>query len=84
VVQLHPQAQGSLFIASYATLEVFEPASICTLTEVKVKIMLRSTDSRLVCLGIKHPFGTLEQIFFLCDICWFVGVGRPPLTKGRV
>jgi hypothetical protein len=39
---------------------------------VKVKVMLW----RPVCLGVKHPSGTYDQILLLSDSCGFVDMGR--------
>jgi hypothetical protein len=57
-------------------------------TEVEVEVNLRPTVSHPVCLGVRHPSGTRNQIFFLLEIsftqlwvCYFVA---PSLTRGRV
>jgi hypothetical protein len=60
--------------------------------KLKLKLKLRRnlwpTDSRSVCLGVRHPSGTGDQFFFLLEIsfrqlwvCYFVA---PSLTRGRV
>jgi hypothetical protein len=53
-----------------------------------VKVTLRPTISRPVCLGVRRPCGTRDQFFFLLEIlfrqlqmCYFVA---PSLTRGRV
>jgi hypothetical protein len=59
------------------------------LNYVKVKVILRPTVSRSVCLAVRHPSGTRNQfvllisliIFRLLRLCWS---GAPPLTRGRV
>jgi hypothetical protein len=58
------------------------------LSHVEVEVTLRPTVSRPVSLGVRPPFGTRDQFFFLLEIsfrqlrlCYFVA---PSLTKGRV
>jgi hypothetical protein len=53
-----------------------------------VEVNLRPTVSRPVCLGVRHPFETRENVFFLIEIffrqlrvCYFVA---PSVTRGRV
>jgi hypothetical protein len=51
--------------------------------KVKVKVMLRPTFSRPVCLCVKHPPGAYDQIFITVRqlLCW---CGALSLTRERV
>jgi hypothetical protein len=90
-ITLHTCTHSTIFSASLA-----EPNSRLTAhlelrnstdgsqVRVKVKVILRPTVSRPVCLGIKHPFGAYNQIFITVRqllVCW---CGALSLTRGRV
>jgi hypothetical protein len=68
------------------TVEVFDPAStrVFERFKVKVKVMLRPTVSRPVCLGIKHPSGVYDQIFITVRQMRVCSCGALSLTRGRV
>jgi hypothetical protein len=48
--------------------------------KVEVEVKLQPTVSRPVCLGVRHPSRTRDQLFFLL-VCYFVA---PSLTRGQV
>jgi hypothetical protein len=52
--------------------------------KVKVKVMLRPTVSRPVCLGIKHPCRAYDQIFVAVWHLRGCSCGALSLTRGRV
>jgi hypothetical protein len=52
--------------------------------KVKVKVMLRPTVCRPLCLGVKTHLRPKTKFLLLSDICGFVHVGPPSLARGRV
>jgi hypothetical protein len=56
--------------------------------DVEVKVNLRPTVSRPVCLGVRHPSWTRDQFFFLLEISfrqlWVYYFVAPSLTRGRI
>jgi hypothetical protein len=63
-------------------------SNICIFS-LSLSLMLRPTVSRPVCLGIKHPPGAYDQIFFSVrntEYVWqlrYLFRGTPSLTRGR-
>jgi hypothetical protein len=55
---------------------------------VEVEVTLRPTVSRPVSLGVRRPFGTRDQFYFLLEIFFrqllFWNFVAPPLTRGWV
>jgi hypothetical protein len=68
------------------TVVVFDPASTrgYYYLKVKVKVMLRQTVSRPVCLGIKQPPGAYDQIFITVRQLQVFWCGELSLTRGRI
>jgi hypothetical protein len=87
VAQLCPWALGYLFFASSVSQgyggSILTRLHTCKIAcKVKVKVILRPTDSRPVRPGVSHPVWTRGQFFpfslwLFLDSCWFDDVGRP-------
>jgi hypothetical protein len=54
---------SSVLRADFVQLSIFNEIDVSGCGLVKVKVILRLTVSRPVCLGVRHPFGTRDQFF---------------------
>jgi hypothetical protein len=52
--------------------------------EEGIEVILRSTASRSVCLGIEHSLGAHDQILVTVGHSQFCSCGAPSLTRRRV
>jgi hypothetical protein len=82
VAQLYSRALRSLSIASYDSQSYSGDILTRLHTGTKVEVTLGLTISQSVCIGIKHPCGTCDQILLpvgmvLSEICGLISVGRP-------
>jgi hypothetical protein len=83
ILQLHGRSR--LFADSRTTDSVTTEIQLTNFkVKVKVKVILRPTVSRPVCLGIKHPFGAYDRIFVTVRHFRVCSCGALSLTRGRV
>jgi hypothetical protein len=55
-----------------------------SIVRVRVRVTLRLTVSRSVCLGVDPNYGTFDHRFFFFESYSLVIYGAPSLTRGRV
>jgi hypothetical protein len=73
MARFYPQALGSLFVTSYNSQgyaggirQCFNTGFSYLIPCLRLSLMLRSTVSRPVCLGVKAPFGDLRPDLYYC------------------
>jgi hypothetical protein len=75
-----------IYVHTLLTMHMFYSKYLNACKNVKVKVILRPTVIRPVCLVARHPSGTSDQVFpsfFSIDNCEFLYVGRL-LTRGWI
>jgi hypothetical protein len=83
-MDLFPSSEERKVPIVFRSLERAKLNHWTTTNKVKVKVMLRPTISRPVCLAIKHPSRAYDQISVTVRglrVCWF---GTPWQTRWRV